>query len=593
MDITRTGAALLAALLAPSAQAAIFTVGSDAACTHSNILSAISAASTNGPAVDEIRVAMNQTYASQVLPIASHSVQLRGGYATCAATTPTGYTVIGGTAAGVNGTITTTGVAASAFTVLLERLELRDGGNQVSRRGGAVRIGGHFDVTVRNVRIVENQAGRGGGIYVDGTDGATLWLTGGTTINNNLAGLSGGGIYCLGGADLQMGNAVIADNSAIDTGSDPHESGNGGGVALYEQCRMVQSGDTDSAGVRDNFAERYGGGYYLRSADLFLLGSSSAPAWVFRNQADAIGGGIAVNDDISNGIPGFVDSQVGIENSRIDNNLAAIGGGIGLVVGGTVSMNRTLFGNACHNATRCSTLSQNSATDAGAFCVGAAISAGLISSMLVRQTIIDNNCPTLHGYAVRVADNAQLRIDSSVLARNNDEPFGFDPSFDGRLDLSWSTVTGHLNGPQFSLMLLPSNATATGDVFLFGNILGEPFQHLYSVLGGGTTPMTVTADCLVLDTTFVDATTPIRAVETTAPWGMTAPATGNYRPASGLTSLPVDFCDGSLAPRVLGDMDGNTGIVDQPRANLFGTRDVGAYELAGGGGDTVFANGFE
>jgi hypothetical protein len=186
-----------------------------------------------------------------------------------------------------------------------------------------------------------------------------------------------------------------------------------------------------------------------------------------------------------------------------------------------------------------------------------------------------------------------VRIDSSVLARNNAVPFAFEPSFDGQLDLSWSTVTGHLDGPRVALMQFPPDPSATGDVRLFGNILGEPFERLSAVSGGGTSPMSVVADCLLLDTTFTQPTSPIRAIETVAPWGMVAPATGDYRPASGLTSLPVDFCDSSLAQRVGGDLDGVTAPIDQPRANLFGTHDLGAYELIGTASDAVFTNGFE
>jgi hypothetical protein len=66
MSTSRLSTYVLLLSFATAAPAATFTVGSDAACTHSNLLAAISAASGNGLGGDEIRVATNQTYANQI-----------------------------------------------------------------------------------------------------------------------------------------------------------------------------------------------------------------------------------------------------------------------------------------------------------------------------------------------------------------------------------------------------------------------------------------------------------------------------------------------------------------------------------------------
>jgi hypothetical protein len=522
-------------------------------------------------------------------------VTVIGGFATCATASPTGRTVIGGSAAGTGGTFTTSGTAGiggSTFNLVLRNLELRDGGNLVGRRGGALRIGGQFDVTLSNVVITGNEAGRGGGVYLDGSNDAQLFVQDATSINNNVAGVSGGGVYCINGGFISLGRGVIEDNSALDNGTDPNESGNGGGVALYGQCRMFHSGNPGTTGVRDNYAERHGGGYYLRSADLSLFGGALAPAWVLRNRALDTGGGIAVNDDISGGIPAAIRSEVSIEDSRIEENGARLGGGIGLVVGGQVTMQRTRFGGTCHDATRCSTLSRNRGPEGGDFCLAAGLYAGLIGQVSIQQTFIEENCRLLRGWGTRVADNARVRIDSSVMARNADSPFGFEPSFDGQLDFSWSTMTGHVAAPRLAMMQFPPDATATGRVRLFGSILGEPFERLYSVAGGGTSPMSVVADCLLIDTTYNQPTAPFRMTELASPWGMASPASGNYRPA-GPASAPVDYCDLGVAPRIGADMDGGTLPVDLPVTDLFGPRDLGAYEVPLGGAERIFADGFD
>lgn len=573
--------------------AATFSVGSDAACTHSNLLAAVSAASSNGPDMDEIRVASNQAYANQILPIAGHSVTVVGGYATCASATPSGRTVIRGNSAGTIGTFSTSGTAPPGgmpFRLLLRNLELRDGGNLVGRRGGALRIEGEFDVTVSNVEISENQAGRGGGIYLDGSDDARLFLAGGTSIRNNTAGISGGGLYCVDGGFVSLTAAAIESNTALDNGSDPDESGSGGGVALYRQCSMRHSGSSGASGVRDNVAQD-GGGYYLRSADLFVLGEAGAAAWVLGNDASGAGGGIAINDDFTDGISLETTSNVEIFDSRIEDNTGLYGAGIAVVVGGQVAMRRTRFGSSCHDATRCSTLSRNTATAAQGVCLGGALYAGVASAVSIQHTFIDDNCRTARGHPLRVDENARVRIDSSVLARNGDEPFGFGPRFDGLFDFSWSTMTGHLSSPRTALMRFPSDATATGRVRLFGSILGEPFERMYGVLGGGTSPMQLVADCLLLDASYTQSTAPFRITTIAAPWGMVAPGAGNYRPSA--TSEAVDYCDTSVLPRMGGDMEGGAVPFDQTITDLFGSHDVGAYELAGALADAVFADGFE
>lgn len=109
---------------------------------------------------------------------------------------------------------------------------------------------------------------------------------------------------------------------------------------------------------------------------------------------------------------------------------------------------------------------------------------------------------------------------------------------------------------------------------------------------GSAPPMTLTFDCLVLDSLFAGSSAAMRSFETAPPYGMVNPAGNNYR-LSGPTATPVDLCDSSLGARVNGDADLVTTVFDAPRANVFGPNDIGAYEFAVAVIDPIFGNEFE
>lgn len=578
---------LLASLLSAAlpVRAAVFTVGGDAACTHGNLLAAISAAATNGPAVDEIRLANNISYNAIVAPIVGHSVTVRGGYATCASATPGGRTVIRGTTAGTNGTFSTSGTSAG-FQLILENLELRDGSN-VARRGGALRIEGRFGVALRNTTVTENFAARGGGIYLDGTNEATVDIDGFSLVSGNTAGVSGGGIYCTNGGIVRMRGAIIA-NTAQDGGSDPFESGNGGGLALYD-CRVEQAAAGGFIGVFANTAARNGGGYYLRSgSELVVDGNSGAPGYVTDNTAGGIGGGIAINDELAPRT-----SEADIDNSYVERNTALRGGGVGLVAGGIVRSTRTAAAGACHNETFCSTLSENRAPT-GEIGLGCGAYVGPGGELRLRGTRVEGNCPEDSGWTFRIKGSARLLLDSTIVADNGgNNPFFIEGNFTGLLEIAWSTVTRNFASLHPGMFSVPNDGTSSGTLRAYGTILGEPFQAFVTVGGfGGLPPMTFSFDCLVVDSSFATSVNPTRSLSMSPPYGMVAPATGNYRLASG-TALPVDWCDGSLGARAGGDAGGNSAIYDAPRFNQFGERDIGAYELVVAPPPPLFANGFE
>lgn len=591
---------LLACVLAPCARAELFTVGADGNCTHSSVLSAVLAAGGNGAGMDEVRIATNMAHLGVIAPISNQNVHFRGGFSDCADTTASGRSVLFGTNSGASGTFSTSGTAAS-YTLILENIELRDGGN-VGRRGGALRIEDRYTVELRNVLITANLAGRGGGVYVDGADGGSVVLTSNTSISSNTAAISGGGIFCQNGGVVLLTSGSIASNVAQDNGVDPVESGNGGGVALYA-CTMIQQGQSGSVGVRLNNAARHGGGYYLRNGALLTLdGSSTGPARVESNESVDTGGGIAINDFLP--APSGGISTVIARNSWVDSNRAQYGAGLGLLAGGSVTLERSLGTSTCHNGTYCSSLSFNDKTSAATSCLGAAVFAGEAAQVRLRNTYIEENCISDSGWAIRQRLDSQIRVDSSVIARNGGTtPFFIDGSgattgavagFTGLLEVAWSTVTGHFESVRPSLLAVPSGSpNSTGTIRMYGSLLAEPFLQMTTVGGPGSAPpMTLTFDCLVLDTLFAGNPGAIRSFETSAPYGMANPAGNNYR-LSGPTATPVDLCDSSLGARQNGDADLVTTVFDAPRANAFGPNDIGAYEFAVTLVDPIFGNGFE
>ncbi|HET7843793.1 MAG TPA: hypothetical protein VFL14_06560 [Xanthomonadales bacterium] len=576
-------------LAAPATPAAVFTVGSDAACTHGNLLSAISAASTNGAGLDEIRLATNLAYNSIVAPIASHSVTIRGGYSSCSDTTASGRTVLRGTTAGASGTIATSGTAA-AYELNVENLELREGGN-TTRRGGALRIEGNFIVRLRNSVVTENLAGRGGGIFIDGIDDAELVIDANSIVSSNVAAVSGGGIYCQRNGMVTLDGVIVA-NTAQDGTGDPTESGNGGGVTLFG-CFMNQNASPGLLGVLANTADRHGGGYYLRNAArLFVIGNANAPGRIAENTAGDTGGGIAIYDAPALAQP----SEAEIDNSYVDANVAPRGAGIGLVAGGSARSARTRAAGACHNDTLCSTMRDNDYPATAAAGIGCAAYVGPGGILKLRGTRVERNCPRGSGWTFRQGGDSRLELDSTVVADNRGaDPFFLEAPFTGALEIGWSTITRNFASLRIGMFSVPSGSINTGSLRVYGTLLGEPFERLITVSGGGGLPPMVFAfDCLVVDTTFTQSVTPYRAIAMMPPYGMAAPGVGNYRLAAG-TARPVDWCDqGQVLPRIAGDAGGVATIYDAPIANQFGPRDIGAYEfVVASQPDPLFANGFE
>ncbi len=602
MPVLRTFAlasCLLVAVLPVRSGAVEFRVGAvgDAACTHSTLLSALLAASFNGPGLDTIRIARNQMYTGVALPVNGHSVRLIGGYATCASATSSGRTTLTGST-GSTSAITTSG--SGAHVLELVNIEIADspGGGSATRLGGGLRIGGDYRVQLRNSRIRNNIAAYGGGIHVAGVPGTHLLLeTPANAIHANTATISGGGIHCTGPAQIELaaGAASVYENSAQDNGTDPAESGTGGGIALFDGCSLVQTGGPGASGVFANRAARYGGGYYLRNlARLRISGTGNGPARVIDNRVDlpspgdvTAGGGIAIRDPA--GSSAFF-SEALAENAWIDGNHAFQGSGVALLGGGRFYMRRTLNGAACHDPRHCSSLSFNGMDGSTMGVRAGALWAQTDATVEITGTYIEGNS-ALIGSALWTNGNARTYLDSVVLSGN----FGAttlidaqDMNGNGTMVLAWSTVTGNsYSGANAGKRVLRAMQVPTADaVRIHGSILGEPLMT-------GVEAAQVRSDCVLRD----PAMQPLGAGGSITrqgvladPYGLAGPGAGNFHLANG-NAVPVDWCDASLAPRLRTDISGSAQVIDAIRTNLHGIHDLGAHEFPDN--DRIFANGFE
>jgi predicted outer membrane repeat protein len=178
------------------ADAAVLRVGNG--CTYTTIQDALQAAQSN----DELRL-RTQTFFGNL--VVTKPLTIRGGYASCTATSPTLFNraSIQATQGGMPIMLLQ---APNGSTIRLERFDIFGGLNTSSAdgRGGGMRIGGRNRLEVDLVSVYGNIATLGGGIYID--QGSSLVSTGGIslTVSDNTSGSEGGGIYVSSGATVDL-----------------------------------------------------------------------------------------------------------------------------------------------------------------------------------------------------------------------------------------------------------------------------------------------------------------------------------------------------------------------------------------------------
>ncbi len=194
--------------------------------------------------------------------------------------------------------------------------------NNAERSGGGIHAqGGNTDVVLDNASVMDNKSEvDGGGVSNDGADVTLLEQT---NVDGNEA-LTGGGLFGL-NAVFNLQNSTISNNISGGTGG--FSEGNGGGVALFQQAffnafNLIQFGNS-AANDGGAIAATYGSEVNITSepseSSSFVLGPQEGPAGnqFFDNAAADDGGAI------------FVDatSTISIEDAEFVNNSAENDGG--------------------------------------------------------------------------------------------------------------------------------------------------------------------------------------------------------------------------------------------------------------------------
>ena len=263
MSLLHVTAALLGVALASPSFATDFFVGAGSGCTHTTIQAAIAAADSQ-PGFDRIRIAGNQVYAAQALEIIWQDLTLEGGYANClsAAPTPGSKTEISGQGGSHDSVIQI--YQAEGLTANLVNLSLVRGDETATSFGGGLDVRGAGQVNLVNTEIALNFAGYGGGVYAKGEGTGRLMLNIGanTVISDNVAFVSGGGIYIEGTATL----TAISSPAGVFRNAAPN--GFGGGIRIYGKAdATIGAAGFGNAGFLFENSAQYGGAIAADAVD--------------------------------------------------------------------------------------------------------------------------------------------------------------------------------------------------------------------------------------------------------------------------------------------------------------------------------------
>ena len=548
------GAALAAMVLAAFASplaASIFTVGTGVGCTHADLFSAIVAAATQAGS-DEIRLLANSSHQGPFF-VNTDGLWLRGGFASCSAVAPTGFSTL-------LGTNSSRALFLSAVgDVMLERLNLT-GGIVTGNGGGLFVQGGPNNVVLVNVAIFGNHAtGLGGNLYVSASEGTELSLIGSSLLTSGQA-QDGGGLACSGAGivDLESGS-LVANNVATR---------HGGGVHLSAGCWMRHLAGGSAAGIQSNQAGSNGGGAYVEGgSDLTTVFSSAGLLEISNNSAPGgKGGGVFLTGS---------GSVLQAHFARLASNQAGThGGAVAAEAGAFVVFGRPVAGDdRCLDPARCSLVQGNSAPLGGGIWTA-------LSTVTAHGTHFEGNS-AMNGGAIGYFTAGSVAIlSSSVLAGNA----GIWPLYAaGPSTLTLGNVTAVNNtgaGPGF--------VGFSGDV-LGVRVLSSLFDQPDSQILSGLSSSLVQLDCVLSRTvnfmTGLPAGTVTRALAIADP-RLRNPAADDYRLRD--VSPAIDFCDATEWQGASVDLEWQSRDIDNAQPDLLGRRDLGADEVR-----VLLRDGFE
>ena len=504
----------LSALPLESARAALFKVGGDAGCTHSDIEAALQAAEANaGP--DDVLITRSATWYDQdITATATANLHISGGYGNCLTnffdfqrTELRGDT--SGGATGDQEPVLRLDVA-SGVVVTLSYLTITKGDQDGDGRGGGIYYRGNAStLRIYDSLISSNIAGYGGGIYVELDQFTpTLLIGANTTIASNTARYDGGGINMGEYTRLVMKEAgsIIAFNKALGQPAGIGATakgfvmvgGFGGGIRVFggSSADIASSGVGSLGAIYGNEA-RYGGGVSIANDVNHSLSTlrvyttdPQQPTAIRSNFASVAGGGVHASPYKSIGNPAD-ETHVRLHDANIQDNIAPQGAAIhltsdtdsgGTTTGADLYVNvdaRPQGGVACATGVRCSVFSGNDSFDSESNpTTGATIYAGDDASAQLNRTIIEDNTG---GDVVRgnsAGDGIGIVINDSLIANNVVTRNVLHTDGDSPLALVRSTIAGNSVGGNHVLDLDDAIKLQSAIVYQPGTTVLAP--------GGGT-----------------------------------------------------------------------------------------------------------
>jgi hypothetical protein len=582
-----------------NAWAAIFTVGNTAGCSHGTIQSALNAAAAS-PGADTVRLTRSLTYEPEANTINdSQNLNLVGGFATCTQTaTDSIKTVVSGAGGAAEPVLRV--YAGTGVVVKLRHLSISGGDEDGGGAGGGIYFQGDGALEVIESNIANNSAAYGGGIYALGTGtNAELIISESTQISGNTARYSGGGISIGGPIEMSMlaPNSIIAFNEALGQAAG---TGYGGGLQVSGRA-IAYIGSSGVGGLGAIYSNNAidGGGISINSgaadnadALVYLFTTNpSQPISVRGNYASDTGGGVYLQS--YRGPAAIAEARLCAEDFRIEDNAARDGSAIYLNSdsfldfdeGSTVRLNDPSCARPgavrCALGTPCNTISGNDAVEAGGgFSNGATLrvltsadlfgnrfemrgnrggdgvrSDGAFANVFFRDCLLVGN--QFSRQLLRSEGSSFTRITGCTMAQN----------VINSTDVLYAAVSLELSN---LIIDQPGNLSLA-----YAGSVNALFVR--NVLSSDITTLPSDPSVISGDPSFVNA------------------ANGDFHLC--YASLATDFAE----PFAGDDRD----LDNQPRdqdlsgvPNLFGVRDLGAYELQPGAtgcgaADAIFLNGFE
>jgi hypothetical protein len=607
--LVRATAFLLPALLigAPDRASAfaIFTVG--AGCPYATIQEALTAAYYS-PGEDYVWIANNTTYTGQHITVGNQDVDIEGGFTDCNDFTiePNDTTTVSGAGNDGGPVFEITGNGH----VYLGNLVISGAQRGAATNGGGVSFIGQGALTLANTTIYNNQAGTGGGVYVEQAGGdVSLTLLANTQIYFNSADGDGGGIALVGyKPGTTGGNALLYADSADTWIAFNDAGGNGGGLFVkWFANANIGSPGYGGLGVLYNNSALNGGAIAISSPDGYsgtgtgpmvtLYTTNPAhPVRLQSNTAAQFGGAVYVKAGPQ--LPQSNAACFVAFNFRIDDSIAPEGAAIYTEPNGgmtNVLFNRFVgcyqlvshFPNqACAAGTICNSVDGNGALDSlGDPTDGATILFQTLGELQVERVSLRGNLGGNVVHGIGDSGNAGMFMNDVLIA---DSTMSAELlKFDGPASTQYAPPIRLLSST------LTHNAIGSANVIhvqhnfnLYDSIIDQPGKAMVDFAGPVASHFNASGN-LVSDT----STLPSGSTQGT-PTFVDA-ASGNYR----LTpwSLGVDFNITNYTVDEQ-DLDGNARIVDLTSIpNVTGnTRDVGAYEVQYVcAADEVFCSGFD